>query len=60
MKLRCYQCRGKFGLSRRYHERKSFCSRKCVDAYIASLEAKVQERRAAIKLVRLARHPVPS
>lgn len=33
MKLRCFQCRGPFGLTRRYHHCHAFCCEKCLEAY---------------------------
>lgn len=32
-KNECYQCKGKFGLTRNYHLGKSFCRIKCMDDY---------------------------
>jgi hypothetical protein len=33
MKLRCYACKGPFGLARRYFRGRAFCCRRCEDAW---------------------------
>ena len=33
MKLRCFACKGPFGLKRRYFRGRAFCCRRCEDAW---------------------------
>ena len=41
MKLCCYECKGPFGLSRRYRLGRAFCSQRCLDAWTLGLDQEV-------------------
>jgi hypothetical protein len=37
MKLRCYHCKGPFGLTRHHAKGRAFCCQRCVDAWLDRL-----------------------
>jgi hypothetical protein len=41
MKLRCYECHGPFGLTRRHVWGRAFCSQPCIDAWKLGLDQEV-------------------
>jgi hypothetical protein len=40
-KVRCEVCKGAFGLSRRRFEQKQFCSKQCLERYMAERTSRV-------------------
>jgi hypothetical protein len=45
IRLRCYECKGPFGLSRRHHWGRAFCSQTCLDAWKLGLDHEVARLR---------------
>lgn len=42
MRLRCYQCHGRFGLTRQYACNHAFCCAKCVTTFYGELAQKIR------------------
>jgi hypothetical protein len=56
-KVRCEVCKGAFGLTRRRLEQKQFCSKQCLERYLAERTYRVSRFKQSIDLNALKSDP---
>jgi hypothetical protein len=57
-KVRCEVCKGAFGLTRRWFEQKQFCSKQCLEWYMAERTSRLSRFKQSLDVSQKQSNPV--